>query len=193
MCERMKTKEAILETQPDTRKEPDNIARTQLDNRMAKAKPLKFGWTSEQTETITNTLNVLLANYALHQQRLRSYHWNVKGRDFFDLHLEFKNQYKEATVYVDAIAERIRFFGKVPFSTMQEFLNAASLQETSGQLTAELMIRELLSDYRILAQFLSDAVDIAVEQGDSGTEEMVKKNIRSVEKHHWMLSAFMAQ
>jgi len=193
MCERMKTKEAVLETPPDNRKESDNIARTQLDNRMAKAKPLKFGWTSEQTESITSTLNLLLANYAIHQQRLRSYHWNVKGRDFFDLHPEFENQYKEASVYVDALAERIRFFGKAPFSTMQEFLNAASLQETSGQLTAELMVRELLSDYRILAQYMADAIAVAIEQGDYGTEEIVKENIRSIEQYHWMLSSFMAQ
>jgi starvation-inducible DNA-binding protein len=36
-------------------------------------------------------------------------------------------------------------------------------------------------------------VEVAVGHGDSGTEEMVKKFINSIEKHHWMLSAFLAK
>jgi starvation-inducible DNA-binding protein len=54
------------------------------------------------------------------------------------------------------------------------------------------MVREILSDYRILLQYMFNTVEIAGEQNDSGTEEMVKGFIKSIEKHHWMLSAFMA-
>jgi len=170
-----------------------NIPRTQIDNSMAKAKPLKLGWSTEETETIAKVLNQLLANYSVHYQKLRNYHWNVKGSDFFDLHERFEQQYNEARINIDEIAERIRVFGKVPLSTMREYLETAEIKETGSDLPSDLMVREVLSDFRVLLESMFDVVDVAVDLGDSGTEEMIKGFIHDIEKHHWMLSAFMAK
>lgn len=170
-----------------------NVPQTQLDNRLAKAKPVKLGWTTEETERIAIVLNELLANYSVHYQKLRNYHWNVKGSDFFDLHEQFEQQYEEARENIDVIAERIRVFGKTPLSTMKEYLEIAEIKETGTDLDSEIMVRELLSDYRILLQYMFSVVDVATDQGDSGTEEMIKVFINSIEKHHWMLSAFLAK
>lgn len=172
---------------------PENAAQTQLDNRLAKSKPLKLGWSAEETENITAALNSLLANYTIHYQKLRNYHWNVKGSDFFDLHEQFERQYTEALQNIDDIAERIRIFGKTPMSTLKEYLEISEIKETGSQLTSDLMVRELLSDYRILLQFMFNVVDVAVQHSDSGTEEMVKVFINHMEKHHWMLSSFMSK
>jgi len=172
---------------------PENLAQTQLDTQMAKSKPVKLGWKSGETEDITKTLNNLLANYSVHYQRLRNFHWNVKGPDFFDLHEQFEQQYTEAVKNIDDIAERIRVFGKTPLSTLQEYLDTSEIKETGSALSSGLMVRELLSDYRILLQYMFAVVAVAVEHGDSGTEEMIKRFIHNVEKHHWMMSAYMAQ
>lgn len=177
----------------ETESDIQNVAQTQLDNRMAKAKPVKLGWTTEETERISIVLNELLANYSVHYQKLRNYHWNVKGSDFFDLHTEFEDQYNEARDHIDAIAERIRVFGKTPLSTMREYLEISEIKETSSELSSDIMVREVLSDYRILLQYMFAVVDVAVDQGDSGSEEMIKGFINSIEKHHWMLSAFLAK
>ena len=32
---------------------------------------------------MTDTLNALLADYQVHYQRMRNYHWNVRGPQFF--------------------------------------------------------------------------------------------------------------
>ncbi len=64
--------------------EMEQVAQTQLDNRLPKAKPMKLGWSVMETEGITVALNKLLADYSVHYQKLRNYHWNVKGSDFFD-------------------------------------------------------------------------------------------------------------
>jgi starvation-inducible DNA-binding protein len=170
-----------------------NVPQTQMDNRMAKAKPVKLGWSSEEIESITKVLNELLANYSVHYQKLRNYHWNVKGSDFFDLHERFEQQYTEARDNIDEIAERIRVFGKTPFSTMKEYLDTAEIKETGADLPSDIMVREVLSDFRILLQYMVAVVEVAIEQGDSGTEEMVKKFIHDIEKHHWMLTAFLAK
>lgn len=172
---------------------PEQVAQTQLDNRLAKSKPVKLGWTETETEEITSALNNLLANYTIHYQKLRNYHWNVKGADFFDLHEQFEQQYSEALRNIDDIAERIRIFGKTPISTLKEYLEIAEIKETGSQLSSELMVRELLSDYRILLQYMFTVVETAAQHSDSGTEEMVKVFINHVEKHHWMLSSFMSK
>lgn len=171
---------------------PENVPQTQLDNRLAKSRPTKLGWSTGETEDITQSLNELLANYTVHYQKLRNYHWNVKGSDFFDLHEQFEIQYTEAIRNIDDLAERIRIFGKTPLSTLQEYISASEIKETGSQLTSELMVRELLSDYRILLKYMFNVIETVAEHGDSGTEEMVKRFIKSIEKHHWMLSAFMA-
>jgi len=176
-----------------TTEHPENTAQTQLDNRLAKSKPLKLGWSAEETEEITQALNNLLANYSIHYQKLRNYHWNVKGPDFFDLHEQFEQQYNEALTNIDDIAERIRIFGKTPMSTLKEYLDTSEIKETGSQLTSDIMVRELLSDYRILLQYMFTVVETAGRHRDSGTEEMVKVFINHIEKRHWMLSSFMSK
>lgn len=171
----------------------ENISQTQLDTSMANAKPVKLGWTTDQIEKITHGLNALLANYSVHYQKLRNYHWNVKGSDFFDLHENFESQYNQSLQHIDEIAERIRIFGQTPFSTMADYLRVSEIKETSTNLSSDLMVREILSDYRILLQYMFSLVEIASDQYDSGTEDMVKGFIKSIEKHHWMLSAFLAK
>jgi starvation-inducible DNA-binding protein len=177
----------------ETTHDIQNVPQTQIDNRMAKSKPVKLGWTTSETERIAIVLNELLANYSTHYQKLRNYHWNVKGPDFFDLHEQFETQYNEARDFIDDIAERIRVFGKTPLSTMKDYLEISEIKETTTDLKSDIMVRELLSDYRILLQYMFSVVDVAVEQNDSGTEEMVKRFINSIEKHHWMMSAFLAK
>jgi len=170
-----------------------NVPQTQLDNRLAKSKPIKLGWSTEETERISIVLNELLANYSVHYQKLRNYHWNVKGSDFFDLHTEFEDQYNEARENIDIIAERIRVFGKTPLSTMRDYLEISEIKETTTDLKSDIMVREILSDYRILLQYMFSVVGVAIDQNDSGTEEMTKKFINGIEKHHWMLSAFLSK
>jgi len=172
---------------------PENVPQTQIDTGKVKAKPVKLGWSTAETEKITRALNALLANYAVHYQKLRNYHWNVKGSDFFDLHEQFEAQYTEAIKNIDDIAERIRIFGETPMSNLKDYLEASEIKETTTNLSSELMVRELLSDYRILLQYMFSVVEVASEERDSGTEEMVKVFINQLEKHHWMLSSFLAK
>ena len=173
--------------------ELEDTIETQLDKRLAKSRPMKLGWTNEEIQSITSVLNELLANYNVHYQKLRNYHWNVKGGDFFDLHEQFEKLYNEALENIDAIAERIRVFGKTPLSTLKEYIETSVIKETGSDLSSDVMVREILSDYTLLLKSMSSVVEVAAEMEDSGTEEMVKVFINSIEKHHWMFSAFLAK
>ncbi len=65
-----------------TAKHVENVPQTQLDTNMAKTKPVKMGWKPEQIDKISHALNSVLANYSVHSQKLRNFHWNVTGSDF---------------------------------------------------------------------------------------------------------------
>ena len=51
----------------------------------------KLGFTYLETAEIVVALNQLMANYHVHYQKLRNFHWNVETQDFFELHVEFEN------------------------------------------------------------------------------------------------------
>lgn len=150
----------------------------------------KLGFDKEETTDVVNSLNTLLANYHVYYQKLRNYHWNVKGGDFFDLHEKFEELYTVATVNIDDIAERIRVFGHTPLSTLQAYLDHAEITETGTDLSPEEMVSEVISDIETMDSFLVEALDTASEVGDVATVALLNKMIKDIEKEHWMLSAF---
>jgi len=151
---------------------------------------IKLGFRPLEAAELVIKLNELLANYHVHYQKLRNFHWNVKGDDFFDLHEKFELQYNQAKLNIDEIAERVRVFGKTPLSTLKEYLEHSTIKEVGTDLTGTQMVEEILSDYRILLEHMVDVVDSAVDVGDIGTQDLINTFIKEVEKSHWMFSAF---
>ena len=151
----------------------------------------KLGFSALDTIEITQGLNQLLANYHIHYQKLRNFHWNVKGNDFFELHDKFEELYNEAREHIDEIAERIRVFGQTPMSTFGEYLESAEIKEIRKPLSGREMVAEVLMDMRILLSDINIVVEIARGSDDSGTEDMLTSYTRELEKHHWMLNAWL--
>lgn len=152
---------------------------------------VKLGFTHMETTEIVENLNKLLANYHVHYQKLRNFHWNVEGADFFELHQRFEEQYNEVKVNIDEIAERVRIFGKKPMSTLSEYLKTSEIKEVSDSLTAYQMVREVLKDFEILLSFMMDVTDAANKIGDAGTMDMITTFIKILEKKHWMFTAWL--
>lgn len=151
----------------------------------------KLGFSSMDTAEMVTTMNKLIANYHVFYQKLRNYHWNVTGPDFFDLHDKFEALYTAAVTDIDEIAERIRVFGAAPMSTLKEYLEVAEITETFGRLTAIEMTREVLKDMEILNSFMLEVVDAAGSVGDAATMDMMNSMLRAMEKEHWMLTAWL--
>lgn len=151
----------------------------------------KLGFSSMDTAEMVTTMNKLIANYHVFYQKLRNYHWNVTGPDFFDLHDKFEALYTAAVADIDNIAERIRVFGATPMSTLKEYLEVAEIIETPERLTAIEMAREVLKDMEILDSFMLEVVDAAGGVGDAATTDMMNGMMRELEKEHWMLTSWL--
>src|SRR5215213_5350224 len=96
-----------------------------------KAADLKpdLGVSKNQQQDVTNILKIVLADETLLYQKLRNYHWNVTGSQFFSLHAAFENQYNEVADVIDEVAERIRQFGVFAPGTMEELRQITRLSE----------------------------------------------------------------
>jgi starvation-inducible DNA-binding protein len=150
----------------------------------------KLGFDAQETQKVVENLNLLLANLHVHYQKLRNYHWNVVGPDFFELHQVFEDEYNAVKVEIDEIAERIRVFGKTPMSTLNEYLDNSEIKETGTDLSSDKMVEEVLKDFEILLSFMVDTTEAAEEIGDIATADLLTGYIKRTEKQHWMLTAF---
>ena len=151
----------------------------------------RLGFSGLDTAEMVTTMNKVLANYHVFYQKLRNYHWNVKGSDFFDLHEKFEELYTSAVTNIDEVAERIRVFGKTPMSTLAEYLQVSDIKETGTDLTPIEMTGQVLADIETLDGFLVEVAEAANEVGDMATMDLMNSMIRSLEKQHWMLTMWL--
>ena len=97
------------------------------------------------------------------------------------------------TLNLDDLAERILSKGGKPVATLKEHLEISIVKEASGNETAEEMVNELITDFKAVMDALSNAMELAAETGDDRTEDLLNAHYQSLEKHTWMLSAFLGK
>ncbi len=136
-------------------------------------------------------LNGLLADEAVFYQKLRNFHWNVKGPAFFQLHDQFEQMYTASALQVDSIAERILALGGRPFSSMKEFLDNANLTEQLEVPNADGMVNELASDLKQLATATNSIRSSADGLNDEATINLLDELLDAHEKDAWMLRAWL--
>lgn len=143
-------------------------------------------------ESTVKELNKLLSNYHIYYQNLRNYHWNISGQHFFDLHEKFEELYNDAKVSIDEIAERILTLREQPTSTLKEYLEMAEVEEKST-MDAQEMVKNILSDHKILIANIREAIKCAGEAEDEGTIDLIGGFLATIEKKSWMLDAWIAK
>ena len=149
-----------------------------------------LGLDEKKTAKTVEELNILLADYHLYYQKLRNFHWNVIGKNFFDLHEKFEELYDDAKLKVDEIAERILTLRYQPVSNLSDYLKSASVKESKSDLSDSQMIKALLDDHGTILKQLRKVADVADKGGDEGTIDLIGGYIRELEKTSWMLDAW---
>lgn len=139
---------------------------------------------------VAKALNHLLADGTVFYQKLRHYHWNVEGHDFFELHAKFEELYSAWAVHIDAIAERIRAVQAVPLHTLAAVLKAARLDEDDTIPPATEMVEVVVTDLESLQGAVAEAVKAADHAGDRGTAHLMDDLGESLEKSLWMLRSW---
>ena len=149
-----------------------------------------LGLDEKKTANTVKELNTLLADYHLYYQKLRNFHWNVIGKNFFDLHEKFEELYDDAKLKVDEIAERILTLRFQPTSNLSDYLKASNIKESESDISDSKMIKTLLEDHGTLLKQMRKVIEVAEKGGDEGTIDLIGAYIRELEKTSWMLDAW---
>ena len=144
----------------------------------------------KKTSATAKELNVLLADYHLYYQKLRNFHWNVVGHNFFNLHVQFEDMYENAKITVDEIAERILTLRYQPTSNFSDYLKMSSIKEASENTKDMDMVKKLLEDHGKLLTQMRKVIDTADASDDEGTIDLIGGYIGYIEKVSWMLDAW---
>ncbi|WP_422859554.1 Dps family protein [Flagellimonas sp. S174] len=139
---------------------------------------------------VVGELNKLLADYSIYYQNLRAFHWNILGKNFFDLHEKFEELYNEAKVKVDEIAERILTLRYHPISKYSDYIKLSSLSEHNGLIDDKQMVEIILNNHKNILDRMRDVLHHAEEAKDEGTIDMMGGYIAELEKSSWMLDAW---
>jgi starvation-inducible DNA-binding protein len=143
------------------------------------------------SDLIESLRTVVADSYALLSQT-HICHWNVRGPNFFALHVAFEEQYTELFTAIDDIAERIRALGALAPGGLKNLAKLAGTKEINEDAGAEEMVKHLSDLNRSLVDDLKQARDLAEKAGDSQTEDLMIARIQVHEKTIWMLDSFLA-
>jgi starvation-inducible DNA-binding protein len=142
---------------------------------------------------LQNVLNRQLANWNILFVKLHNYHWYVKGEPFFTLHAKFEELYNEAATHIDELAERLLAIGGRPIATMKEYIEGSSINEAIGNEDSVQMVQSIIRDYSTIIEELKQGMAKAEEVNDETTGDMLLAIHSSLEKHLWMLKAFLGK
>jgi starvation-inducible DNA-binding protein len=143
-------------------------------------------------QKIATALGPVLADTFALYLKTHTYHWNVTGPQFGQLHALFAEQYNALWLSVDDLAERIRALGFPAPGGLATFGRLSSLSEPETAPSAEEMIRDLMHGHEALARILRPVAEMAGEVGDIVTEDLMVQRIDAAEKTAWMLRVQLA-
>lgn len=138
-----------------------------------------------------DALEDLLADHLIFYHKLRSYHWNVKGPDFFELHQKFEEQYEASADYADALAERIIALDGTPHRTLTSALEVAALDEDADVPSPERMVANVVDDLETLNDRALEIIDRAEDAGHRTTANLLDDIVDEQKEVQWMFEAFL--
>jgi starvation-inducible DNA-binding protein len=150
-----------------------------------------IGIDKAKASKLSQKLNALLADYQLFYQNLRGMHWNIKGKEFFELHLKFEELYNDAVIKIDEIAERILTLGEEPLHTFSDYLKNSTIQEEKGITNGIKGVEIVVRNFSAIILQEREILSLAADAEDEGTVTLLSDYITQTEKTLWMLNAYL--
>jgi starvation-inducible DNA-binding protein len=135
-------------------------------------------------------LNQSLAAMFDLQSQTKQAHWNVKGDNFYSLHLLFDEIAGELSGFVDDIAERAIALGGYAFGTARMASEHSLLPEYPvGAIQGRDHVVALVERFGKLSAHLLESIEASTEAGDPDTADLYTTISRTFEKRLWFLEA----
>src|SRR5579863_2995432 len=111
---------------------------------------VNIGIAEQSKIALSEGLSRVLADTYTIYLKTQNFHWNVRGPEFYALHLLFEKHYQEMAEAVDEIAERIRALGFYVEASFSTFSRLTGIKEEEKVLLAKDMIISLVKGHETL-------------------------------------------
>ncbi|TXD51522.1 MULTISPECIES: Dps family protein [unclassified Polaribacter] len=152
-----------------------------------------LGLEKKDSKESVESLNGLLANFQIYYQSLRGLHWNIKGKNFFELHVKFEELYTDSQVKIDEIAERILTLQGKPLHTFKDYIEHANVPVGKNISNDEEAVELVVTSLSKLLEIERVILDLSDESDDEGTNAMMSDFISEQEKTIWMLNSWLGK
>jgi starvation-inducible DNA-binding protein len=140
--------------------------------------------------TVIELLNASLADLNDLKSQTKYAHWNVKGSNFYSLHLLFDQLASGFDEHIDTIAERIAALGGVAHGTVRQAAKNSSLEEFPENIGSDLEFARVLAQrFASASSSIRTKIDRTSDLGDQGTSDLYTTISRELDKNTWFLEA----
>ena len=137
-------------------------------------------------------LNKSLAAASDLTSQIKQAHWNVKGKDFYQLHELFDELYTEVSAHVDLIAERITTLGGYANGTVRMAAENSMLPEYPVEAVNGLdHVAALVERYAKFEKHLQDGIHQTDGWDDADTADLYTEVSRNIGMRLWFLEAHL--
>ena len=154
--------------------------------------PTRIDLPADRREHLAGMLNSHLAEtFDLYSQTKQA-HWNVKGKDFYQLHLLFDEIAEELSGFVDLIAERATSLGGYATGTARMAAEHSALPEYPTDAVEGLEhVAALVERFGLYTSRIRAGIDEAADLGDQATADLYTEIARVADKRLWFLEAHL--
>jgi starvation-inducible DNA-binding protein len=143
-------------------------------------------------QQVVEMLNFRLAEASDAYSQTKFAHWNVKGLNFYQLHLLFDTIAESIEGQIDGIAERLTALGGVANGTVRQAANHSTLPEYNvDAVTGPDHLRAMIDLIATYAANLREGARIAGEAGDEPTHDFFNQMIVDTEQHLYFLESHL--
>lgn len=147
---------------------------------------------AEIREKVVHILNQTLAATLDLKTQTKQAHWNVKGKDFYQLHELFDEIAGELEEYVDMVAERVTALAGIALGTARVAASNSIIDEYPLDIVSgKDHITALADRFATYAAHLREAIDKTDKLGDADTADLYTEISRTIDKRLWFLEAHL--
>ena len=145
---------------------------------------------SEKRTALIEMLNQHLADTFDLYSQVKQAHWNVKGKDFYQLHLLFDEIAGEIEPFVDLLAERATLLGGYATGSARMAAGNSALPEyPTDAVEGHQHLEALVERFGIYCGRIREAINDSDEIGDPSTADLYTEISRVADKRLWFLEA----
>ena len=154
--------------------------------------PTRIDLPLDTRQSVVDMLNGTLAATTDLRTQTKQAHWNVKGKDFYQLHLLFDEMAGELEEFADMLAERVTALAGTAMGTVRMAASNSILPEYDFDAVGGMEHVAALADrYAAYAKHLREGIAKADDLGDMDTSDLYTEVSRTIDKRLWFLEAHL--